>query len=139
MMPTVEAWLSTVPAWIATNSLRAELLSGDALVLFIGSDLIFRRARNSSGSSIFAPFPSRRESGMKNLRAVVTHPCGIVRQGTVQLSEQPLKDVVVPLQAPRNRLPQFIVFSWDLPGNGPVPWQASWLDIGAGVPAEPPQ
>jgi hypothetical protein len=124
--------------------MRAEVLTDDAVIIFIGSELEARRPRNFPGSSVFMPFPGRRVAGIRNLHDVVSRPCGLMRDGQLARYQTHFRDIMLPLAPSSGHLPQIITLSWDWnaasnPTPGPDPPTFEWLDIGAGVPSYPPR
>lgn len=147
LVPTLDEWLSELPVWIASHKFRAELLPGDALVLFTGSANIARRGHNNTGASLFFGEESRLARGLENLSRLVLHPCGLWTEnsyGAFPPKISRTQTVVMPLRMPAGRWPQVVGFTDELTTTSTEGigiggrLTTRWIDIGAGVPTAAP-
>ncbi len=149
-IPHLEEWAALLPASFATRLFRAELLTDDARVLFLGSEL------NGDGEilelrSLYANMPHRRTQGVRNMHRVVSSPCGYCFESehiSAEGRSVRTQTVVLPLLTYRSEAPQIVGFSAALQRKAAhaglivgmklrvtAKW---WLNVGSGVPGTPP-
>src|SRR5690242_80438 len=75
LVPSLDAWLQNLPAWIAPHQYRAELQADDISCLFSGSVVTERRGGDMTGKSMLPPEPGLRAATLAYVRTIVSHPC----------------------------------------------------------------
>ena len=149
VVPSLDAWLTHLPASIATHKFRAELLPDDAFVLFNGSANIARRGRNNTGGTLLDGDKASRQQQLGNLRHVISQPCGLWVERRLQGSTDVTlwtQTIVLPLNLPSGRWPQVVGYTCEI-DNRPINVVFSgsaerlgveWIDVGCGTPRAVP-
>jgi hypothetical protein len=147
-MPTAAAWRSGLSTDIAPWTFRVELLTDDALVLFMGSEITARRGESNEGRSLFSYRPEGRPTGMRALRNAVLTPCAYwfqLAHPTTEGRTIQTQGIMLPLATEATQPPQVVGYSVDLARKRPnerfllatrlVAFR--YEDLGFGVPAAP--
>lgn len=149
-MPTSEDFLDHPAAEFVTGSYICEITDAGVIMRFQGADLVDRWGRDFTGRDIHQGMSAAvREWSLSNLHRMIGQPCGgIIRMSydapQWRLVEEEL--IVLPLAVKTGRPPRFVAYvvqgahrKWDLPPEEVTrTHSAEWVDIGAGVPPDPP-
>ena len=145
IVPTLDAWLTHLPASIATQKFRAELLPDDVFVLFNGSANIARRGRNNTGGTLLDGDHEARQHQLSNLRHVISQPCGLWidrrLHGSTEVTLR-TQTIVLPLNLPTGRWPQIVGYTCELDhrplnvvfSGSAERMRVEWIDVGCATP-----
>jgi hypothetical protein len=148
--PTSESFLDSPSPTFMSTCYICELTDEGAMVRFHGTELVERWDVDLTGDDIHR---ARRgpitERSLSNMRHVVEHPCGCLVRISYSTSKARLLHselIQLPLAVQEGRAPRFACYVQKDVGQD---WEETavrymethgmfWVDIGAGVPTEPP-
>lgn len=127
-----------------------EVLDDGLIVRFMGTALVQRWQRDDTGQVFGAQLDADSRLKVVNIaRKITQHPCGLLQHGVLGTSsgrEAVFEGVLLPLIAQAGAPPRIVVYSvmldaLDREEHGSTfasVGKRCWLDLGAGVPSEPP-
>jgi len=149
--PASEAFLDHPAPQFAANTYIVEMTTAGAMVRYQGADLVERWMRDFTGHELHeGRLPEFKKRSLSNMSYVVDQPCGYLLRLSFSTStgRKMSSDLVqLPLAVSPGKPRRVVCYSHL--HEGPV-WQetvakylethrSTWLDLGAGVPGEPPQ
>jgi hypothetical protein len=149
LMPTTEAFMDCPSARFAPDLYIVELLDDVALVRLQGTSLDARWPAQLTGRDLHEGLPaSVRRRSLENMRKVVRQPCGYLARNayTTSLNRTLTADLMqLPLAVRAGRAPRLVCLTPMLRNNEFSETvmrfhtdALAWLDLGAGVPRDPP-
>ncbi len=148
--PHTDDFLDQAPARFMASVFIQEVVDDSLLVRFMGTDLVERWRRDDTGKEFGGRLPPEAKARVVNAASrVALHPCGILQHGVLGTSagrEASFEGVLLPLAVDAGAPPRIVVFSVVLDslereehGNQfASAGERWWIDVGAGVPSEPP-
>ncbi|MBL8643789.1 MAG: PAS domain-containing protein [Rhodospirillaceae bacterium] len=149
VLPHTNDYLDKAPATFMASVFIHELIDDRLMVRFMGSDLVQRWQRDDTGREFAGSMPlSARQRVAGIAKTLIMHPCGMVQHGVMGTSagrEATFEGVLLPLAVDADAPPRIVVFSAVLDNLArqehshtiASAGQRDWIDLGAGVPAEP--
>jgi hypothetical protein len=140
-------WIDNLPAWMAPDVFRGEVLSQYVLTVFAGSTILERQWTASTvGQSMFPQNVIEKRRALALIHAVVSQPSGLISEVSYSSNAEDTirtQAVVLPLQVLPGAVPHIVGYMADLTprrstryivGNAHDP-RIVWLDIGSGTPS----
>jgi hypothetical protein len=149
-IPVLDRFCAEAAATYGPSIYIAELTDHAAIMRFQGAELVKRWNRDATGLNIYATFPHYYQArGLSNIRNVVTRPCGYLGRNLLVLETggSVASDFIqLPLTCAAGALAYVVHYSITVPIDDLVAaaskdfhtQDCAWLDLGAGIPAEPP-
>jgi hypothetical protein len=150
LMPTTEDFLDRMSPRFVRASYLVDVLADRTVIRFQGTELNERWGLDATGQDLSMGRSKTMQARMVALLEVLAaQPCAYVcRSAYVTSRARPIETAIVclPLAVKPGRAPRTVSFTTEVVAldDGEVAWnrfdmlEHGWLDIGAGVPDEPP-
>jgi hypothetical protein len=150
LMPSSRTFLDHPPALLMPYVLMQDVLPEGLMVRFMGTAVVERWQRDLTGHYFGEGLPKDQYDRLYIHGATVaTHPCGLRQVGELRSSTGrtlTFEAVLLPLSVDAGRPPRLVVFSHmrnqlqrqEHSDRFSKPGTRWWLDLGAGIPQEPP-
>ncbi len=142
--------MDTLPARFVSSVYIIDVTHDQSLVRYQGAELIAHWGVDRTGEDLASHRSKRLQEQILSInKIIVRHPCGYTSHSTYTSSRERVLDVSIvrlPLTVQEGRPPRVIacVHENDSLGDGEYGWEKykieehGWLDIGAGIPPQPP-